>query len=39
VTNNQTGYNPQPSQNVTSFGQSRSFFPQRKLQLAAKIQF
>jgi hypothetical protein len=39
VTNNQTGYNPQPSQNVTSFGQSRSFFPPRKLQLAAKIQF
>ena len=39
VTNNQSGYNPQPSQNVTSFGQSRSFFPPRKLQVAAKIQF
>lgn len=39
VTNNQTGYNPEPSQNAAAFGNPRSYFPPRRLQIAAKIQF
>lgn len=39
VTNNQTGYNPEPSQNAAAFGRPRSYFPPRRLQIAAKIQF
>lgn len=39
VTNNQTGYNPQPSRNTSTFGVPRNLFPPRRLQLAAKIQF
>lgn len=37
--NNQTGYNPQPSVNTSTFGVSRSFFPPRRLQVSAKFQF
>jgi len=39
VTNNQTGYNPQPSLNTSTFGVPRSLFPPRRLQVAAKFQF
>jgi hypothetical protein len=39
VFNNQTGYNPQPSLNTSTFGVARSLFPPRRLTLAAKIQF
>jgi hypothetical protein len=39
VTNNQTGYNPEPSQNAAAFGRPRSYYPPRRLQVAAKIQF
>jgi len=39
VTNNQTGYNPQPSVNTSTFGVARSLFPPRRLQVAAKFQF
>ena len=39
VFNNQTGYNPQPSLNSSTFGVARSLFPPRRLTLAAKFQF
>jgi len=39
VTNSQTGYNPQPSVNTSTFGVARSLFPPRRLTIAAKFQF
>jgi len=39
VTNNQTGYNPQPSLNTSTFGVARNLFPPRRLTIAAKFQF
>lgn len=39
VFNTQTGYNPQPSLNSSTFGVPRSLFPPRRLQVAAKFQF
>jgi len=39
VTNNQTGYNPQPSVNTSTFGVARNLFPPRRLTIAAKFQF
>jgi hypothetical protein len=39
VLDKQTGYNPQPSQNVSTFGVARTFFPPRRLQVVAKFQF
>jgi hypothetical protein len=39
VFNTQTGYNPQPSLNTSTFGVSRSFFPPRRLELAGRIRF
>lgn len=39
VTNNQTGYNPQPSLNSSTFGVPRSLFPPRRFTIAAKLQF
>jgi hypothetical protein len=39
VFNNQTGYNPEPSQNSSLFGRSRSYFPPRRAQVSARIQF
>ena len=39
VFNNQTGYSPQPSVHNSTFGQSRTFWDPRRLQLAARLLF
>jgi hypothetical protein len=39
VFDKQTGYNPQPSLNSSLFGVTRTFFPPRRIQIAAKFQF
>ncbi|MFP5246896.1 MAG: carboxypeptidase regulatory-like domain-containing protein, partial [Thermoanaerobaculia bacterium] len=35
----QTGYNPQPAVHAVDFGQFRSFYAPRRIQLAARFQF
>lgn len=39
VTDNQTGYSPQPAIHSATFGQPRLQTPPRRIQLAARIQF
>lgn len=39
VTDNQTGYNPQPSVHSTQFGESRSYYRPQRFQLAVRLQF
>ena len=39
VTDNQTGYNPQPSLNSSLFGVDRSFYAPQRFQLAVRFQF
>lgn len=39
VFNLQTGYNPEPSLNLTSFSRSRSYFPPRALTLLGRLSF
>jgi hypothetical protein len=39
VFDRQTGYNPQPSVHSSVFGQPRSYFDPRRLQIAARLQF
>ncbi len=39
VFDKQTGYNPQPSQNSSVFGQPRSYYSPRRLEVAARFQF
>ena len=35
----QTGYNPQPGVHASNFGESRSFYAPRRIQLAVRMQF
>lgn len=39
VLNTQTGYNPQPSVHLASFGQARSFYDPRRVQVAFRFIF
>ncbi|HVR42743.1 MAG TPA: carboxypeptidase-like regulatory domain-containing protein [Thermoanaerobaculia bacterium] len=39
LTDNQTGYNPQPSLNSSQFGVSRSHYAPQRFQLAVRLQF
>ena len=39
VTDTQTGYNPQPSVHLASFGQARNFYDPRRVQVAFRLQF
>ncbi|GMV21994.1 MAG: hypothetical protein AMXMBFR57_19430 [Acidimicrobiia bacterium] len=39
VLNTQTGYNPQPSVNTSTFGSSRSFYSPRRIQLLGRFSF
>ena len=39
VFNRQTGYNPQPSVHSSVFGEPRSYFDPRRLQIAARLRF
>ena len=39
VANTQTGYNPQPSVHLATFGQSRNFYDPRRVQVAFRLQF
>lgn len=39
VTDNQTGYSPQPAVHSAAFGQPRLLVPPRRFQLAARLQF
>ncbi len=39
VFNKQTGYNMEPARNSSTFGQPRTYFQPRRLQVAARLQF
>ena len=39
VTNRQTGYNPQPSVHLATFGAARNFYDPRRVQVAFRLQF